>query len=83
MTKRCVAQIVGQGHGFGQFDIQAQNGCNCTGDLTHFYRVGQASAKQAAFVRNEHLGFVHQAAECGGVNDTIAVALKARAVFGF
>ncbi len=54
-----------------QFQFAGDAAC----DLGDFQRVCQAGAEQVAFVVDEYLGFVFQAAKCGGVDDAVTVAL--------
>ncbi len=53
------------------------------GDLRHLDRVGQPGAVVVAFMRDEHLRLVLQAAEGGRVDDAVAVALEAACGSGF
>ena len=78
-----MAQVVGQADGFDQVFVGAQGDGDGAPDLGHFQGVGQAGAVVIALVVDEHLGFVFQAAEGGGVQDAVAVALEGGAEGGF
>ena len=58
-----VAEIVRQRDRFGQRLVQRERACDRAGDLRHFDRMGHARAIQIAFVIDEHLGLVAQAAK--------------------
>ena len=47
-------------------------------DLRDLDRVGQARAEMVALVVDEHLRLVGEAAEGGGMDDAVAVALESR-----
>ena len=76
MAERGVAEIVRQRDRFGQIFVQAQAPRDGARDLRHFDAVGQAGAKQVAFVIDEYLGLVFEAAKRAGMDDAIAVALE-------
>jgi hypothetical protein len=63
-----VTQVVRQRDGFHQVFVQAQRPRDAAPELSHFERMRQARAEQVAFVVQEHLRLVDQAAEtrcCG------------------
>ena len=76
VPKRRVAQVVRQRHGFDQVFVQAQGAGNGPPQLRDFKRVREPRAEQIAFVVEEHLCFVNQPPECGGVHDAVAVTLE-------
>ena len=77
-----MTQVVRQADGLDQVFIGAQRPGDGAADLGHFQGVGQAGAVVIAFVVDEDLGLVFQAAEGGGMQDAVAVALEAGAVVG-
>ncbi len=76
VAERRVAEVVRQRHRLDQVFIQLQQPRDGAADLRHFQAVGQPGAEQIAFVVDEYLGLVFQAAEGGGMNDAVAVALE-------
>jgi hypothetical protein len=76
VAERRVAEVVRQRHRFHQVFVQVQQAGDGAGDLRHFEAVGEAGAKQVAFVVDEHLGLVFQPPERGGMNDAVTVALE-------
>ena len=80
MTEGRVAEIVRQRDRFGQCLIQRQRAGDRAGDLRHLDRVRHPRAVQIAFVIDEHLGLVGQAAKGIGMDDAIAVALEFAAI---
>ena len=81
MPEGGVAQVVRQADGLDQVLVGAQRPGDGASDLRHLQRVGEAGAEVIAFVVDEHLRLVFQAAEGGGVQDAVAVALEGGAVF--
>src|SRR5581483_10089113 len=77
-----VAEVVRQGDSLRQVLVQRQRAGHGAGDLRHLQRVGQARAEQVAFMVDEDLGLVLEAAERGRVHDAVAVALVFAAVIG-
>src|SRR5690242_967578 len=57
------------------FFVQAHNPADGTGDLRHLEGVGQPRAIIVSLVLHKHLRLMLQAAECGGMDDAVAVAL--------
>src|SRR5262249_8003871 len=76
MSERGVPQIVRQSDCLREILVQAQSARDGASYLCYFQAVRQARAKVVAFVIDENLGLVLQAAEGGGVDDAIAVALE-------
>ena len=71
-----VAEIVRERNCLHQIFIQTQVACDRASDLRHFDTVCQTSAKQIAFVIDEHLCLVLETAKRCRVNDPIAIALE-------
>lgn len=80
-----VAEVVGEGDGFGEVFVEAEGAGEGTGDLGDFDGVGETGAVVVGIFVEEDLGFGFEAAEGGAVDDAVAVALEAGAerVFGF
>jgi len=74
VAERRMAEVMGQGQGLREILIEAELPGQRTGDLRHFERVAQAGAVMIAFVEHEYLGFVLQAAKCGGMDHPVAIA---------
>ena len=81
VTEGRVPQVVRQADGFDQVLVGAQGAGDGAPNLGYFQGVGQAGAVVVAFIVDEYLGLVFQAAEGGGVQDAVAVALEGGAVF--
>ena len=79
VAERRVAEIVDQRHGLGEVLVAAQRAGQRAGDLRDLDRVGEPGAVVVALMRDEDLRLVLQAAEGGGVDDAVAVALERRA----
>ncbi len=77
-----VSEVVRQADGLDQVLVGAQRPGDGAADLCHLQRVGETGAEVVAFVVDEHLRLVFQAAEGGRVQDPVAVALEGGAVFG-
>ncbi len=75
MAERRVAQVVRQGDGLGQILVESEPAGDGSADLRDFEGVRQARAVVVVGLRDEHLCFVHEPPEGGGVDDAIAVAL--------
>ena len=75
-----VADVVDQGQGFDQVDVQAELGCDGSGDLRHFDGVGQAVAKVVGKAPGKNLGLGLQTAKSPRVDDAVAVPLKIIAI---
>ncbi len=78
VTERGVAEIVGERQRFGQVLVDAQGARQGACDLGDLDGVRQAGAVVIAFVIDENLGLVLQAAKCGRMDDAVAVALERR-----
>ena len=74
-----VAEIMGERHRLGQFLIEAQRARDGARHLRHLERMGQARPEQVALALDEDLGLLLEPAERAGVDDPVAVALKAGA----
>ena len=70
--------VVAEGDGLGERDVQPAGPGDGGGDLRHLERVGQPGAL-VVLGEDEDLGLAGQAAEGGGVEDAVAVALEAGA----
>ena len=79
MAERRVAEIVDQRQRLGEILVEPQRAGQRAGDLRHLDRVGQPRAVVVALVRDEDLRLVLEAAEGGGMDDAVAVALERRA----
>ncbi len=82
MPEGGMSQVVRQADGLHQVFVGTQGAGDGAPDLRHFQRVGEAGAEVIALVVDEHLGLVFQAAEGGGMQHPVAVALKGGAVIG-
>jgi len=80
VTKRGVAQVVGQRDTLCQILIQTKLPGNGSRDLRAFQRVREAISVVIPFKVYEYLGFVLQPTERGRVDDPIPIALKDRSV---
>jgi hypothetical protein len=79
MAERRMAEVVGQRQGLRQVLVEAERAGDRAGDLGHLEAVGQPRAVVIALMIDEHLGLVLEAAEGGGMDDPVAVALEGRA----
>ena len=75
VPKRCMPQIVAEGNRFGEVLIQMKRLGDGSRDLRDLEGMRESRAVVIARGGKEHLGFVLEAAECGGVDDALAVAL--------
>ncbi len=73
-----VAEVMRQRHRLGQFGVEVERPRDGARDLRHLDRMGQPRAEIVALVLDEDLRLVLEAAEGGGMDDAVAVALKAR-----
>ena len=78
MAERRVADVVGQGDGFGQVFVQPQPAGDGAGDLRDFERVREPGAVVVVDAGDEDLRLAGHAAEGGAVDDPLAVALVER-----
>ncbi len=76
VAERAVAEVVGERHGLREILVEGERARRGAGDLGDLEGVGQAGAEVVAFVVDEHLGLVLEAAEGGAVDDPVAVALE-------
>ena len=83
MAERRVAEIVRERQRFGEVFMQAQRAADGAGELRDFETVREARAVMVAFVVDEHLRFIFETAEGGGMDDAIAVALEGGAGVAF
>src|SRR5690606_8424030 len=82
MPERRVAEIVREAHGLDEILVEAHRPGDRAGDLSHLERMREARAVVVAFVVDEDLGLVDEAAEGRGVDDAVAVALELVAIGG-
>jgi hypothetical protein len=75
-----VSDVVDEGEGFGEINIEPKLLGDRAGDLRHLDGMGQAIAEVIADAGSEDLGLVFQSPEGAGVDDAIAVALKVIAI---
>src|SRR5215211_695234 len=83
MPERRMTEIVRETDRLDQVLVGAEGTCQRAPDLSHLQRVREAGAEIVAFVIDEYLRLVFEPAECCGVNDAVAVALKGCTVFRF
>ena len=76
MAEGRVADIVGERQRFGEILVQPEQAGGGARDLADFQRMGQARAVMIAFMGDENLRLLLQAAEGVGVDDAVAVALE-------
>ena len=82
MAEGRMTEIVRETDGFRQHLVESQRLGDGPRDLRDLERMREACSIQIAFVIDEHLGLVDQAAKCRAVHDPIAVALIFRSVGG-
>ena len=75
VTERRMAKVVGERNGFGQVFIEPQAARDRSRYLRHLEAVREAGAEQIAFVVDEDLGLVLQAAEGSRMDDAVTIAL--------
>ncbi len=75
MAERRMSEVVGEGDGLGQVLVEAHRARQGAGNLRHLDAVSEAGAEEIAFVIDEDLRLVFQAAKRGGMDDPIPVAL--------
>jgi len=81
MAERRMAEIMGQRQRLGEILVETEPPRERAGDLCHFEGVSEPGAVMVAFVEYEDLRLVLEAAECGGVDDTVAVAAEDATAF--
>ena len=82
MAERRMAEVMRQRQRLGQILVEAELPGQRAGDLRHFKRMGEPGAVMIPLMEHEHLGFVLQAAECGGVDHPVAIAPERAAGLG-
>ena len=82
MAESGMAEVVGEGDGFGEVFVEIEGAGDVAGDASDFDGVGEAGAEMIAGAIEENLGLIFEAAEGAGMNDAIAVALVMGAPFG-
>ena len=75
MAERRVAEVVRQGHGLRQVLVEPERARQGPRDLRRLHRVGEAGPVVVAFVVDEDLGLVLQAAEGSRMDDAVTIAL--------
>ena len=76
MAKRRMAEIVRQRQRLGEVLVEAERARERAGDLRDFERMGEPGAVMVALVIDEHLRLVRQPAECGRMDDAVAIAAE-------
>ena len=76
VSKGRVPKVMRESNAFDQILIQCQIARNRARDLGYFDTVGEAGAKQVAFMINKDLGLVLEPAKRGRMDNAIPVALK-------
>ena len=76
MAERRVAEVMRQRQCLGKILVKPERARERAGDLGDFEGVGEAGAEMIAFVEDEHLRLVRQAAKRVGMDDAVAVAAK-------
>jgi hypothetical protein len=71
-----VAQVVGQANSLDQVLIRSEGTRDGAADLCHLQGMGQPGAEIISFEGYKDLRLIFQAAEGGGVDNPVAVALK-------
>ena len=79
MSERRMAEIMHERDRLGEVLVATQRPRQRPRNLRDLDRVGQPGTKMVAFMGDEHLRLVFQAAERGGMDDPVAVALERRA----
>ena len=80
VAKGRMPDVVHQGKGFHQIDVQSELGRDGAGNLRHFDGVGQAIAKVVGEAAGKNLGLGFEPAKGAGVNDAVPVALEIIAI---
>jgi hypothetical protein len=79
VAERGMAKIMRERECLGQILVDAERAREAAGNLRNFEAMGQPRAIMITFVIDEDLGLVVEAAECGGMEDAVAVARIERA----
>ena len=74
MSKRRMAEVVGQRQRLCQVLVEAELPGQRAGDLGHLQRMGKPGTVMIAFVEHEYLGLMLQAAKRGGMDHAVAIA---------
>ncbi len=82
VTEGGMSQVMRQADRLHKVFVAAQGAGQRPADLGDFQGMGETGAEVIAFVVDEDLGLVFQAAEGGGVQDPVPVALERGAVLG-
>ncbi len=82
VAKGRMTQIMSETDGLHEILIEAHGASDRSRDLGDFQRMSQTRAIEVAFVIDEDLGLIHEATKRGGMNDSIAVALKLATIGG-
>src|SRR5262249_43295212 len=72
-------EVVGERRSLRKVLVETQRARERAGDLGDLERMGEPGAVVVAFVRDEHLGLVREAAEGGRMDDAVAVAAEVAA----
>ena len=65
MSEWCVAKVMGQANGLGEFLVQAKTTGHRSGDLGHFQAMRETRTEEIALVVNEDLRLVEQLSKRG------------------
>ena len=76
MAEGGMADVVGEGEGFGEVFIEAKGTGDGARDLRDFHGVSEAAAEMIGAAMGEDLGFACETAKGAGVDDAAAIALK-------
>ncbi len=74
-----MAEIVAERDRLGEIVVEVERPRDRARDLRDLDGVGQARAEMVVLVIDEHLRLVREAAERGGMDDPVAIALEGRA----
>ena len=72
-----MSDIVAEGDSLNEVKVEIKHRADGTGNTGDLNGVGHAGTVVVAFRLQEHLGFVHQAAECLTVDDAVDIPLIA------
>ncbi len=81
MAKRRMAEIVHESDGLREVFVETERAGDGAGDLGDLHSVGQARAEVVIIGGGKDLRLVFEAAKSGGMDDAVAIALEATAVF--
>ena len=76
VTEGRMAEIVGERERLGQILIEPERSGKRARDLGNLERVRQPGAEVVALMKDEDLGLVREAPECGRMDDAVAVAAE-------